>query len=1513
MATTFGHLEELSPEKFKKNMRQTIERLDEIDEENASILLEQEELNKAIERKPPTLNRENSPPPPRTLPKTNRGDVKEPTVAPEPDANLIDGIDKDNEQLLSTPVETPPPVEATPTVQRAPQPTLQRDETVRGKRVIPQEDPGVSEEIQNRAGFSLHRKTNFTLPSGEVVSVGDVEDEANRTKNYDLLKQIPGLYEIYDVNNDGNIDVRDHALTKREKVLGTAATFNPMFMGQNIAEQVTGDRALSGLAAQAVYGFDPNRFSYLYNLRRRSMLNANEYGLRENLGVLKDQADDIGLDLFESIQTAPETQFKVWTGHSDVWNEDDSTNRDYKPSWNLLSGVERAVDKTWWGKPLHTAGEFYVGMRLGGMALRSTVPGITGSMSRSLGFGNRFQLIPSLPLSRWLGAGMHGWFRKDALSEDTIMGTLKKTDNKGWSGVLKKFPFMEPVINALGTADTDNPLLLMFKGAAEEFSIDFEMDHLLRVTKISNESLHWFDDSIINQAGQIKEKALIEQAQLAARQLELPLNQAGQQVYPEPNIRGHLNKPIVEPHQGSPSSTGKALDLHKQLNLIDDLPEGSVGSTASPITPAAAERMATTSGLEPALIKSKASELLSDPRYQELINIAARDGRTVEEVFEGALRRVQEIMGRESTGVEDFWRPIADLPAERLLNQEFWPLEEIVAVDLINGSLFKQLRNTAIFTNEISKAGADIFAVDGSMKTIADRLVVGLTNAKRSRYLWGRAGGMLKKGGDLSLLNSKELAQETAKRTADLHDETVDGVRLMMQLMKNSDSDELARAILDVFSQSSKIQNWMDFDNWVRAKIRGGQFDGKHETGALIKELQQMMVYSVLSGPKTPMRAILGTAGNAYMDSVNTLIGATVRQPLGGSAIARKAAAENLSTMVKIVPDAWKVFRSNVDNAFDVDMATIKTRFSGPSPQETNWNVLGEWVEQSADSTWADKAAYRIANLAYKANKNKVFTWSARVLHATDDTFKYIMANARANEQALKEVLEGVDQGLYKEWSPEMLTKAQDNHYKSLLNDAGDIDLTKDIYLQQRFKSATLTEDLQGISKGLEDLFEKVPIMKPWFLFARTGVNGLRVTMKNAPGLSLAMKESRDVLLASADDLANGNLVKYGIDNATDLQQAKDLILGRQVFGSIAVFTAGQMYWNGSLTGNGPADGKLRQAWIDAGWKPRSLRLGDVWVNYDNFEPWNLLLSSVADIGDNQALMGPEWTENHLEAVAFTIGNGLKSKSYLGGLSQLMDVISGKPSAGYGSVIGNLMNNTMPLASLRNHIGKALRPQMLEINGSFWESIRNRNKFMEPLSVGGGIRGKFDVINGRPLGAHPLEWFSDTFLPFGLSLAKGPGRTMLWNSNYDLRLSSYTLPTPYGNISLADSPQIRSMLQEAIGSPQLEAELDALARRPDVQASIRLMNNDRKNGLDMTEPRRYAHNKLIKELFTRHRRRAAASLLDRPEVQNLIREYQEGLINNQRASDASSATTYYNRLGGGTERTPDRILNLPVK
>ena len=59
---------------------------------------------------------------------------------------------------------------------------------------------------------------------------------------------------------------------------------------------------------------------------------------------------------------------------------------------------------------------------------------------------------------------------------------------------------------------------------------------------------------------------------------------------------------------------------------------------------------------------------------------------------------------------------------------------------------------------------------------------------------------------------------------------------------------------------AKSIQNVEDFDAFMRAKMRGGELNGSKDTGLLIKELEGVMINSVLSGPKTPVRAIMGTS-----------------------------------------------------------------------------------------------------------------------------------------------------------------------------------------------------------------------------------------------------------------------------------------------------------------------------------------------------------------------------------------------------------------------------------------------------------------------------------------------------------------------------------------------------------------------------------------------------------------------------------------------------------------------------
>ena len=99
---------------------------------------------------------------------------------------------------------------------------------------------------------------------------------------------------------------------------------------------------------------------------------------------------------------------------------------------------------------------------------------------------------------------------------------------------------------------------------------------------------------------------------------------------------------------------------------------------------------------------------------------------------------------------------------------------------------------------------------------------------------------------------------------------------------------------------------------------------------------------------------------------------------------------------------------------------------------------------------------------------------------------------------------------------------------------------------------------------------------------------------------------------------------------------------------------------NGGLTGNGPTDRQKRQVWLDAGWVPRSINIGGVWVGYDSFEPFNQILSGVADIGDHSELMGEEWTQDQFQKYALVLAQAATSKSYLQGLQQFVDLFAGR-------------------------------------------------------------------------------------------------------------------------------------------------------------------------------------------------------------------------------------------------------------
>ena len=328
----------------------------------------------------------------------------------------------------------------------------------------------------------------------------------------------------------------------------------------------------------------------------------------------------------------------------------------------------------------------------------------------------------------------------------------------------------------------------------------------------------------------------------------------------------------------------------------------------------------------------------------------------------------------------------------------------------------------------------------------------------------------------------------------------------------------------------------------------------------------------------------------------------------------------------------------------------MNTRYIETTKEDMQWKMLGDYA--TSRGTAGDKAVYFIGNIAREMNNSNLLTYSTKLMAAIDDAFRLIMARARAREKSMLKVMQELDTF---ELDAKAARKYEDDFYSKLLDPEGNIDLESDMFLKSQVKEATLTQDLTGMARGLDSLFNQYPMLKPFFLFARTGINGLAMTAKHTP-LMTHMLRTRRIVRATADDLSE--VLQDGITNADELASAKALIRGRQAIGAVVLMASGA-YMSGNITGNGPQNIAQKEQWIAAGWKPRSIRIGNTWVTYDSFEPFGQILSSIADIGDNMALLGPQYAEDHLARVAFVVGMNITGKSYMAGLNQLVEMVNG--------------------------------------------------------------------------------------------------------------------------------------------------------------------------------------------------------------------------------------------------------------
>ena len=647
---------------------------------------------------------------------------------------------------------------------------------------------------------------------------------------------------------------------------------------------------------------------------------------------------------------------------------------------------------------------------------------------------------------------------------------------------------------------------------------------------------------------------------------------------------------------------------------------------------------------------------------------------------------------------------------------------------------------------------------------------------------------------------------DVRKVAGEASDAAASEIATFKQLLKGDlDNDLLESFIHFTATGNGKKQTFKDLEAFFKKKLHGYKNVDGYQRNAILNELATMGVNSMLSGPKTVARALIGTGLQTAMRPVATVIGTIGK---GDDQVFRGAMA-SVGGMIEAQTEGWRKAVAEFQS-YNVDEKGFRG-FTETS-RDTEWRAMMSHFDQNG--TIGEKAAAHMADNLRNLNKSPFLNYGPRVMKSMDAYFSQIIARGRQRQLAFDDVYTKLqNQGVVvSDMDMSRLVKEAEVDFESKVF-SSDGQITDEMALFMA-DEAKLTKELTGFAKDLDNAFEKMPFLRPFFLFARTGVNALDMTSKYTPILNQFIGEHVDIMTKNWDD---PSMLKYGIKSLNDLNVAKATMRGRMAIGYGFTATASMMALNGNITGNGPPDRQLANSWIQQGWQPRSIKIGGTYISYESIEPFNMFFSFIGDIVDSQKVMGDDWAANNFGKAAYLISANITNKSFLAGLLQLQDLLT---SQGQDAprVAANFINNQIPLGGLRNEIGKLVSPGMRELESGFWQSIGNRNLWADVLQSDGFMPYRYDILNGEKIRDwDPMTRLTNAILPFNINIgATNETRELLMRSGLNLKQSFNTGPD--GQL-LENRPDLKSRFQFYMGQQNIEAQI-AEAMTDEVKESI---------------------------------------------------------------------------------------------
>jgi hypothetical protein len=220
-------------------------------------------------------------------------------------------------------------------------------------------------------------------------------------------------------------------------------------------------------------------------------------------------------------------------------------------------------------------------------------------------------------------------------------------------------------------------------------------------------------------------------------------------------------------------------------------------------------------------------------------------------------------------------------------------------------------------------------------------------------------------------------------------------------------------------------------------------------------------------------------------------------------------------------------------------------------------------------------------------------------------------------------------------------------------------------------------------------------------------------------------------------------IYKAGGDRKAE-QMAKALI------GSTVTAIAAKAALDGNTTWAVPKNEKEREAFYASGKKPYSIKIGDKWVPMIFFGPFAYAMAipaSVKDANDRAPL-----DASAIDKLTTVMTGQLKffsGQTYVQGVSDFVDIISGNSQGGADTAIAGILGQAIPLEGLKKYVATVVDP-VYRKKESFADELRANTPFASK---------KLEAYTEPDTGEPSKRNISDYVLPYSYGIAKGDEAT----------------------------------------------------------------------------------------------------------------------------------------------------------